>query len=272
MAEEDRMKPHEEPSRKEPSGGPEVVFPPGIDELIYDDGEPLESTRHRDGMMLLIESLDLYWADRTDYYVSGNMFLYFSMLQTRRNDFRGPDVFVVLGTERRERKAWVLWEEEGKRPSVVIELTSASTVSEDHGRKKDVYERALEVPYYFIFDPDSGELEGFHLPGPGARYAPIPPNGAGRLAVEILGLELGVWHGQHRYVEAPWLRWYLPDGTFLPSAQELAQAAQARADQENARADQEKARADQEKARADELERRLAAQVPGVPRIDVETG
>jgi Uma2 family endonuclease len=234
------------------------VFPPGIDELICDDGEPMDTPRHRDGMILLIETLDLHWADRTDYYAGGNMFLYFSMLQTKRNDFRGPDVFVVLGTERRERKAWVLWEEEGKRPSVVIELTSPSTVADDHGRKKDVYERALEVPYYFIFDPESGELEGFHLPGPGTRYAPIPPNGSGRLPVEILGLELGVWHGLHRYAQAPWLRWFLPDGTLLPTALELARQAEARADQE--------------KARADELERRLGPQARGAPREDEETG
>jgi Uma2 family endonuclease len=239
MAEEDRMKPEEAPL-----DGSIVSAPPGIDELIYDDGEPLDSFRHREAMTLLLHSLDLHWADRTDYFAGGNMFLYFSMLQVKKNDFRGPDVFVVLGTERKDRKAWVLWEEDGKRPSVIIELTSPSTAEEDRGRKKDIYERALEVPYYFIFDPATGELEGYRLPGSGRRYEGIPPNAAGRLPVDILGLELGVWHGTYRYIEAPWLRWYLPQGTVLPTSEEVAE--------------QERARADEQAARAAELERRLA--------------
>ena len=71
------------------------------------------------------------------------------------------------------------------------------------------------------------------------------------MPVEILGLELGVWRGLNRYIQAPWLRWYLPDGTLLPAALEIAQQA--------------KARAEAEKARADELERQLGAQAPGAP-------
>ena len=40
------------------------------------------------------------------------MFLYFSKTQAKNNDFRGPDVFVVMNTSRRERKSWVVWEED----------------------------------------------------------------------------------------------------------------------------------------------------------------
>jgi hypothetical protein len=87
---------------------------PGADELQTSDGEPMESERHRRQMLLLIESLEHAFGDRDDFYVGGDMFLYFSEAQTRKNDFRGPDVFVVLDTERRERKAWVVWEEDGK--------------------------------------------------------------------------------------------------------------------------------------------------------------
>jgi len=34
------------------------------------------------------------------------MFVYFSETQAKRNDFRSSDVFVVMDTERRERKSW----------------------------------------------------------------------------------------------------------------------------------------------------------------------
>ena len=42
---------------------------PGIDELITDDGEPMETSRHRDQMILLIQSLKENWTDRRDYKV-----------------------------------------------------------------------------------------------------------------------------------------------------------------------------------------------------------
>jgi hypothetical protein len=67
------------------------------------------------------------------------MFVYFSQLQVKRNDFRGPDVFVALDVERKERKSWVAWEEGGRLPDVVIELTSDSTRHVDHVDKKRTY-------------------------------------------------------------------------------------------------------------------------------------
>ncbi len=73
--------------------------PPGQDALPYDDGEPMETSRHGDQMHLLIDTLRGAWAERQDFYVAGNMFVYFSELQTKGAYFRGPDVFVVLETE-----------------------------------------------------------------------------------------------------------------------------------------------------------------------------
>lgn len=68
------------------------VPPPGEDELPYSDGEPRESELHVKQSDLLRESLEYGWADRQDFYVASNMFVYFSELQTKKNDFRGPDV------------------------------------------------------------------------------------------------------------------------------------------------------------------------------------
>ena len=92
---------------------PALEFDFGV--LPYDDGIPMETPRHRFQMNLLIESLDVRWADRDDFYVGGNMFVYFSPDQVRSHDFRGPDLFVVLDVTRRERKSWVVWQE-GKGP------------------------------------------------------------------------------------------------------------------------------------------------------------
>ena len=48
----------------------------------------METERHRHQMNLLIDSLAEAWNDRDDFYVGGNMFVYYSELQAKRNDFR----------------------------------------------------------------------------------------------------------------------------------------------------------------------------------------
>ncbi|MBM4318401.1 MAG: Uma2 family endonuclease, partial [Deltaproteobacteria bacterium] len=98
--------------------------PPRPEDLPTEDGEPMESFRHRQQGDLLIQPLRHHWRERDDVYVGGNMFLYFSALQARRNDFRGPDVFVVLDTPAHERRAWIIWEEDGRAPDLIIELLS----------------------------------------------------------------------------------------------------------------------------------------------------
>ena len=118
-----------------------VKPPPRGEDLPYDDGVPMESELHVMQMTLLKESLELGWADRQDFYVGCNMFVYYSELQSKQNDFRGPDVFVVTNTARKLRKSWVVWEEDGRTPDLVIELTSPSTEAVDRGKKKDIYGR-----------------------------------------------------------------------------------------------------------------------------------
>ncbi|WP_437604602.1 hypothetical protein WMF20_25545 [Sorangium sp. So ce834] len=52
---------------------------------LFPDGGSDDGTREEPGAK-----------DREDVYVSGNVAIYFSELQAKKNDFRGPDVFVVL--------------------------------------------------------------------------------------------------------------------------------------------------------------------------------
>jgi hypothetical protein len=108
---------------------------PGQDELPSEDGEHMETGFHDAQDALLKDTLIEAWAERLDFFVAGNMFVYFSEQQIRSNDFRGPDVFVVLDVEAKGRKSWVAWEEGGRLPDVVIEVTSDSTAHIDRGEK-----------------------------------------------------------------------------------------------------------------------------------------
>ncbi len=124
-----------------------LVVPPGQDDLPCDDGEPMETQRHKLQMDLLIDGLTIWLDQRSDGYVNGNMFVYYSMEQVRNRDFKGPDFFAVVGVPKGERKSWVSWEE-GKAPDVVIELLSDSTAEYDRTRKKQIYQDQMRVSEY----------------------------------------------------------------------------------------------------------------------------
>jgi Uma2 family endonuclease len=232
---------------------------PGQDELPYDDGEPMETLFHDAQDALLKDTLIDGWAGRRDFLVAGNMFVYFSAHQVRNNDFRGPDVFVVLDVDgSKERKSWVAWEEGGRLPDVVIEVTSDSTAHVDRGEKMRIYSQIWRTSAYFIFDPDSERLEGFKRDDAG-RYTPLLADDNGDFEVAALGLKLGLRQTTYRRIERRFVRWLDPSGQPLPTAQERAEAERARAEAERARAEAERARAEAERARADELEARLRA-------------
>lgn len=229
--------------------------PPGQDELPYDDGEPMESPKHRAQMNLLIETLSAWMAGRPDVFIGGNMFLYFSELQTRANDFRGPDFFVVLDAlPDRQRKSWVVWQEDGRTPDVVIELLSPRTEAVDRGRKMQIY-AGLKVQDYYLFDPDDLRLEGYRLAGSSyERMVSLPDGG---LPCRSLGLQLAIAEAEVLDLRGPWLRWRDTDGALLPTERERAAREQARAEAERTRAEAEHERAEAERTRAERLAARL---------------
>lgn len=236
---------------------PGILLPPTQDELPCDDGMPMETERHKLQMDLLIYPLKP-WLDRYPEggYVGGNMFVYFSLEQVRKQDFRGPDVFVALDVPRRERKSWVVWEE-GKGPDVVIELLSEATVREDKGRKKLIYQNQLRAAEYFWFDPfNPDDWAGFALQH--GVYQALSLDHRGRLISERLGLALTRWQGVYADVETTWLRWATLEGDWLPTSRELLEVETQRVKQERQRAEVERQRAAAEARRADAAEAEIA--------------
>lgn len=212
----------------------DIEIPPTEDDLPYDDGMPMETNRHRQQMTLLLETIENAWSGRDDFFVGGNMFVYFSPQQVKDYDFKGPDFFAVVGVPRRDRKSWVTWQE-GKAPDVIIELLSTSTAQYDKTEKKRIYETRLRAPEYFWYDPFSGEWAGFRLRG--NSYQPIKPDKQGRLVSQSLDLALVRWDGVYSDVEACWLRWETIDGELLPTGRELADHAWLQVEEERLRAE-----------------------------------
>ncbi len=239
---------------READGWPvDVPRPPS--DLPYSDGEPLESNWHRDAMNFLIELIRVLFHGRTDYFVGGDMFIYFSSQQARNRDFRGPDVYLVKDVDgTHDRLSWIAWEENGRLPDFIVELTSQSTAAVDRGVKKDIYERVFHTKEYFIYDPGTQLLEGWRL-GPRLHYEPLTPDEHGRLWSQELGVWLGTWRGPFNdHLERVWLRFFKEDGTLVPLFAERERLAMHK---EKHRAESEKQRAESEKHRADTLQAEL---------------
>ncbi|MFN6500661.1 MAG: Uma2 family endonuclease [Nostoc sp. DedQUE01] len=221
----------------------DIIFPSAD---LESNEPPLETYLHLQQMLLLIKCLDWWWRDLNNFFCAGNITIYYSPRQRKSSDFRGPDFFVVSDTERKPRDSWVVWQEDGKYPNLIIELLSDSTAAVDQGLKKQIYQDIFRTPEYFWFGPKNLEFAGFILVG--GTYQPIEPNPQGLLWSQQLSLYLGVYEQKLRYFTA--------EGVLIPTPEEVAEQEKQYAEQEKQRAEQEKQRAEQEKQRAEQEKQR----------------
>ncbi|NJK39166.1 MAG: Uma2 family endonuclease [Oscillatoriales cyanobacterium RM2_1_1] len=207
----------------------EIEYPPCN---LESQEPPLETELHLRQIILLIQMLEYLWQDRQDFYAFGNLTIYYSLNQKKSEEFRGPDFFVVLDTERKTRKSWTVWEEGGKYPHVIIELLSDSTQKVDREEKRHIYQDVFRTPEYFWFSPDTLEFKGLALVD--WHYQEIQPNENGWFWSKQLELFLGIHEGKLRFIT--------PEGEMAPTPQEVAQLEK----QQRAIAEQKAQRAEQQ--------------------------
>lgn len=173
------------------------------------DGRPVAETPvHRDNLLYSVYRLEQWFARDPMIYVSGNMFVYYERGNARK--FVAPDVFVVSGVRRdKPRRVYKIWEEDGRAPDLVIEVTSRSTQYEDMEDKFELYRDILRVREYFLFDPEAEYLDwGCRLRE--GEYVPIPavdgrlPSEVARLDFEQSGHDLRLYDPfKHVYLLTP---------------------------------------------------------------------
>jgi Uma2 family endonuclease len=158
-----------------------------------------ETEIHRQEITDLIEALAHFYRDRADVYVGGNLFLYNE--EGTPVSVVSPDVFVVQGVPKLpRRRSYKLWEE-GRAPSLVVEVSSSSTRLEDLGNKRALY-AWLGVEEYVLYDP-LGEylqppIKAYRLAG--QDYQPLDNEADGSISSR-LGLTFRVEHDRLRVVE-----------------------------------------------------------------------
>ncbi len=196
---------------------------------LYSNEPEMESSLHYMQLLLLVTCLEWLWREQTDFFIGANLTIYFSRQELRSRDFRGPDFFLVKNTIKLPRRSWVVWEEEGRYPDLIIELLSESTAATDQTLKKTLYQDHFRTPEYFWFSPTSLEFAGFRLAG--GQYQEIAPNDIGWRWSETLNLYLGV-------DELGKLRYFTQTGHRLPTPEEAAVIAKAEAEREQLNAAQ----------------------------------
>jgi Uma2 family endonuclease len=153
------------------------------------DGKPLgETDTHRREILAIIAMLEQFFAANADVYISGNLMLYYE--EGNPSAVVSPDVFVVKGVPKKERRTYKLWEER-QSPAVVFEITSRSTRLEDKGNKRELF-AMLGVREYFLFDPLAEylkpPLQGFVLEG--NELVSMESEADGSLISQELGLRI----------------------------------------------------------------------------------
>ncbi len=216
------------------------------------DGEPMGETEiHVRVILHLYQSLMHFFRHHPDVYTIADMLMYYEKGNPKA--VKVPDVMVVKGVEKHIRRNFKIWEEK-TAPSVIFEITSKSTASEDIA-KTGLY-TSLGVKEYFLFDPLREYIEeslmGFRMDIINCR--PISPDENGELFSEELGIKLRR--------EGYFLRLIDPETDRpVPSLEEAALMAEEesrRAAEAEKRAQEEANRAEEESHRAQEEARKAA--------------
>ena len=218
------------------------------------DGNPMGETEfHVMAIIELCQTLRHFFRHHSDVYVIANMLMYY-----RKGDPKSvkvPDVMVVKGVGKQVHRIFKIWEEK-TAPSVIFEITSKSTASEDIS--KTALYTSLGVREYFLFDPLGDYIEknlmGFRMDGINCR--PIDPDENGNLFSEELGLTLKR-EGTRLCLTDP------ETGSPVPSLDTEGR----RADEQTRRAEEAEIRAEEEARRAKEAEERAEEEARKAARL-----
>jgi len=236
------------------------------------DGDKMESDWHVVSITLLDELVRNHLGAPKHYFCGGNMFIYYSVAQAKEGEeyveaktvarkprFKGPDFFLVRDVDgTKPRESWVVWDEGGRYPDLVVEFISTSTRKKDVDENVKFYARVFRVLEYFWFDRRTGELAGYRLSG--VSYTPIAPDARGRLWSEVLGAYLGVWRGEYRGRRFPWLRLWDKQGRLVPTTAERAERERTARVRTEAQVQQERAERERLQAELERLREQLRQQ------------
>ncbi len=174
------------------------------------------------------------------YCIGQDSGIYWRMMEPPEKGAEAPDWFYVPNVspllDGEYRRSYVLWKE-FVAPLIAIEFVSGNGSEErdttppsesEKAGKFWVYEQAIRIPFYVIFDAWRDNLEVYHLVD--GRYAKMQPNDRGHYPILPMGVEVGL----QQEGTTTWLRWWDESGNLLLTGDERAVQAEVIANQQTA--------------------------------------
>lgn len=197
------------------------------------------------------------------YTIGHDSFIYWRNVLPPGDGSKAPDWFLVTGVppmlDGDFRRSYVVWQEIVK-PLLVVEFVSGDGSEErdatPYKGKFWVYEQGISAALYAIYEVEKPAIELFKLDQ--GRYVPVPANAAGRVPIDRLGVELGIWQGVYRGMDLPWMRLWDVNGNLLPTAEEHAEVERQRANSEKQRAENAESLLDDFRKQAEEEAERVS--------------
>ena len=131
--------------------------------------------------------------------------IYWRLVEPPERGAEAPDWFYVAkvppSLDGTYRRSYVMWKEL-VIPTIAIEIVSGNGSEErdataptgdSKAGKFWVYEQAIKIPFYAIYEADKAAVEVYELVN--GRYQRIAANQRGHYPITPMGVELGIWQG-----------------------------------------------------------------------------
>ncbi len=227
---------------------PGLTHLPDHTELPESDGTFVKNFQEHPQSILLTDSIRPVLRElhpNGQYCIGQDCGIYWRITNPPERGAEAPDWFYVPNVppllNGQVRRSYVLWQEY-VAPLIVLEFVSGDgseerdktpPASPDQREEKKagkfwVYEQAIRVPFYGIYEAKKASVEVYHLVD--GRYELLKRNQRSHYPIAPMGVELGIWQGRYEQMELPWLRWWDNQGNLLLTGEERAEREQQRAD------------------------------------------
>ena len=131
------------------------------EEIIYpcSDGEPIaDSTIQYKLIVKIKEGCESLFKNDPNVFVAADLLWY--SVQGRTDISQAPDVMVIFGRPKGDRRSYLQWREDNIAPQVAFEIRSHSESQTKMNKKLSFYNR-YEVDEYYLYDPENNDLSGW---------------------------------------------------------------------------------------------------------------
>ena len=208
---------------------PETSLPDHT-QLPESDGTFVKNWQEHPQSILLTDSiqpvLQKLYPD-SQYFIGQDLGIYWRITEPPEKGAEAPDWFYVPNVpptlNGKTRRSYVLWQEYIS-PLIVLEFVSGNGAEERDKTpwkgKLWIYEQVIRTPFYGIYEVHKASIEVYELIG--GQYQLLSANERGHYSITPMGIELGLWQGEYKNMELPWLRWWDLQGNLLLTGEERA--------------------------------------------------